>query len=188
MNKSIIILTSLFVASLASSSPDPAGTHAKPAQLRVSDNHRFLVTADGKPFFYLGDTAWELFHRLNREDYNRQPVKPVLDGESLYEDHPVSFKAKNFGHSIASDVRRPLYWNLFTGVFGHTYGHHSVWQMWAPPRTPVNNPRNGEAKGIGEFSNIGTREFTPPDRGEMMDWVLVLDEAAKGFLPPGTHK
>lgn len=29
---------------------------------------RFLVTEDGKPFFYLGDTAWELFHRLTREE------------------------------------------------------------------------------------------------------------------------
>ena len=36
--------------------------------LKVSDNKRFLVTADGKPFFYLGDTTWELFHRLNREE------------------------------------------------------------------------------------------------------------------------
>ena len=36
--------------------------------LRLSDNQRFLVTADGQPFFWLGDTAWELFHRLNRED------------------------------------------------------------------------------------------------------------------------
>ncbi len=36
-------------------------------KLHVSDNHRFLVYADGSPFFYLGDTAWELFHRLDRE-------------------------------------------------------------------------------------------------------------------------
>jgi hypothetical protein len=35
--------------------------------LRVSDNGRFLVSGR-KPFFYLGDTAWELFHRLNREE------------------------------------------------------------------------------------------------------------------------
>ncbi|MGI8635541.1 MAG: DUF4038 domain-containing protein, partial [Segetibacter sp.] len=34
------------------------------AQLKVSDNKRYLVTADGKAFFWLGDTAWELFHRL----------------------------------------------------------------------------------------------------------------------------
>ncbi|MDZ7604650.1 MAG: DUF4038 domain-containing protein [Cyclobacteriaceae bacterium] len=37
-------------------------------QLRVSDNNRFLVYPDGKPFFWLGDTAWELFHRLTREE------------------------------------------------------------------------------------------------------------------------
>ncbi len=37
-------------------------------QLKVSPDKHFLVYADGKPFFYLGDTAWELFHRLNREE------------------------------------------------------------------------------------------------------------------------
>jgi hypothetical protein len=39
-----------------------------PTRLRVSDNRRFLVREDGAPFFYLGDTAWELFHRLTREE------------------------------------------------------------------------------------------------------------------------
>ena len=39
--------------------------------LKVSDNKRFLVTADGRPFFWLGDTAWELFHRPTREDVSR---------------------------------------------------------------------------------------------------------------------
>ena len=48
------------------------GSRAQPLpRLKVSDNKRFLVTADGKPFFYLGDTAWELFHRLNREEAER---------------------------------------------------------------------------------------------------------------------
>lgn len=41
---------------------------AAPAVLKVSDNQRYLVDAAGKPFFYLADTAWELFHRLNEED------------------------------------------------------------------------------------------------------------------------
>ncbi len=36
--------------------------------LRVSSNNRYLETEDGKPFFWLGDTAWELIHKLNRED------------------------------------------------------------------------------------------------------------------------
>ncbi len=218
-----------------------------------------------------------------RVDYDRIPTKPVLDGEPIYEDHPVSFDAKKFGHSIASDVRRPLYWDLFGGAFGHTYGHHSVWQMWSPAKPPVNNPlqpwyeainqpgaaqmqharallesrpfltripddsilvtdrvatrvpgagryrfagtrdtegtfamvyapvgrpfrvrmevirgpqvkawwfnpRDGTAREIGTFPNQGEREFTPPDPGEMLDWVLVLDDADRRRPPPGTRQ
>ena len=37
-------------------------------QLRVSDDKRSLVKADGSPWFWLGDTAWDLFIRLNREE------------------------------------------------------------------------------------------------------------------------
>ncbi|HZY79837.1 MAG TPA: glycoside hydrolase family 140 protein [Cyclobacteriaceae bacterium] len=38
------------------------------AQIRVSDNHRYLADSTGQPFFWLGDTDWELFHRMTRED------------------------------------------------------------------------------------------------------------------------
>src|SRR3954451_857211 len=41
------------------------------AQLKVSSNKRYLVTADNKPFFWLGDTGWELFHRLTREEADK---------------------------------------------------------------------------------------------------------------------
>jgi hypothetical protein len=218
-----------------------------------------------------------------RVDYDRTPIKPVVDGEPIYEDHPVSFKAKELGHSIAGDIRRTLYWDLFTGACGYTYGHHSVWQMWSPGRNPINNPlmpwfeaidqpgagqmqygrwliesrpvlgripddsiiainrvptaipgagryrfvatrdadgtyamvyapvgrkfkvhmekitgpkvkawwfnpRDGKAAVIGEFPNAGQREFTPPDYGEMIDWVLVLDDAARNYPPPGSRK
>lgn len=36
--------------------------------LRVSADGRRLTLADGRPFFWLGDTAWELFHKLSREE------------------------------------------------------------------------------------------------------------------------
>jgi len=76
-----------------------------------------------------------------RADYARtNPVKPVIDGEPVYEDHPVNFKPKELGHSVAADVRRTIYWDLFGGACGHTYGHHSVWQMYAPGRQPINPP------------------------------------------------
>ncbi len=215
-----------------------------------------------------------------RTDYDRTPTKPVLDGEPIYEDHPISFDAKKFGHSTAADVRRPLYWDLFTGAFGHTYGHHAVWQMWSAGRQPINdpllpwrealdqpgatqmqhaknlllsrpflsrvpddsiivadrvptavpgagryrfvatrdregsyalvyapvgrsfkvrmdkisgakvkawwfNPRTGAAESIGEFPNTGERAFTPPQPGEQLDWILVLDDAGRDFPVPG---
>ncbi|MBO9597653.1 MAG: glycoside hydrolase family 140 protein, partial [Cohnella sp.] len=35
---------------------------------RVSSNGRYLVASDGKPFFWLADTAWELIQRLTRSE------------------------------------------------------------------------------------------------------------------------
>jgi Protein of unknown function (DUF4038)/Putative collagen-binding domain of a collagenase len=47
----------------------PAGASAAVApKLKITENRRYLQYENGKPFFYLGDTAWELFHRLNREE------------------------------------------------------------------------------------------------------------------------
>ncbi len=45
--------------------------HSTLEPLRVSENRRFLVTESGRPFFWLGDTAWELFHRCTREEAER---------------------------------------------------------------------------------------------------------------------
>jgi len=36
--------------------------------LQVSANKRFFQTADGKPFFWLGDTGWLLFVKCSREE------------------------------------------------------------------------------------------------------------------------
>jgi uncharacterized protein DUF4038 len=37
-------------------------------KLKVSPNKRTLINQNGEPFFYLGDTAWTLLKRLNREE------------------------------------------------------------------------------------------------------------------------
>jgi hypothetical protein len=74
-------------------------------------------------------------------DYARTPVKPVMDGEPLYEDHPIGFsQAKEYGYSLDAHVRQRAYWDVFSGAFGHTYGNHSVWQMYSPERKPINMP------------------------------------------------
>ncbi|PIQ20014.1 MAG: hypothetical protein COW65_17465 [Cytophagales bacterium CG18_big_fil_WC_8_21_14_2_50_42_9] len=52
----LFLLTSLLYGSTAT------------AQIKTTANNRFLQTQAGQPFFWLGDTAWELFHRLTREE------------------------------------------------------------------------------------------------------------------------
>ncbi len=269
--------------------------------LRSADDGRHLITfhprGNDSSSAYFHDEPWLDFNmRQNghnveytgrydktRADYDRVPVKPVLDGEPVYEDHPVAFAAAAQGHSIGADVRRAMYWDLFSGAFGHTYGHHSVWQFLSPERPPVNapllpwieaitqpgavqmqhgrallesrpflsripdddvivpaqvptsvpgagryrfvatrdeagtyamvyapvgrpfavrlnkitgakvtawwfNPRTGQATRVGAYDNTGTRTFTSPDPGEAIDWVLVLDDASKGYGAPGARR
>jgi hypothetical protein len=50
------------------------------------------------------------------------------------------------------------------------------------------DPRTGAAAAIGTFANTGTRTFSPPSPGEHLDWVLVLDDAARGYGPPGARR
>lgn len=73
------------------------------------------------------------------DDYANSPPKPTLDGEPRYEDHPVNWNPRN-GYFRDYDVRQSAYWATFAGAFGHTYGHHSIWQMWAPKHGKVNFP------------------------------------------------
>src|SRR5713101_277592 len=40
----------------------------KDLKLRVSPNGRYFIDQNGKPFFYLGDTAWLLFQRLDHQE------------------------------------------------------------------------------------------------------------------------
>lgn len=64
--------------------------------------------------------------------YNRQPTKPTMDAEPIYEDTPVCFNVKDLGTSNAYDVRVYTYLDLFAGAHGHTYGCHDIWQMYSP--------------------------------------------------------
>jgi hypothetical protein len=70
----------------------------------------------------------------------RAPAKPVLDGEPIYEDHPVCFNVKELGTSNAYDVRQYAYLDLFSGACGHTYGCHDIWQFYSKEHEAINGP------------------------------------------------
>ncbi|QHS56912.1 DUF4038 domain-containing protein [Mucilaginibacter sp. 14171R-50] len=80
-----------------------------------------------------------VYDRINAS-YNAQPTKPTIDGEPIYEDHPVCFNVNDLGTSSAYDVRKSAYLDLLSGAFGHTYGCHDIWQMYSPKHEPLNGP------------------------------------------------
>jgi hypothetical protein len=89
-----------------------------------------------------GERSYAAYIKLLIPDYNLNPVKPTFDGEPRYEDHPYNWQPEILGWFDEADVRQALYWNLFSGGFGHTYGCHAIWQMLAPGREPVGFARN----------------------------------------------
>jgi Protein of unknown function (DUF4038)/Putative collagen-binding domain of a collagenase len=261
------------------------------AGLGEGDGGRHLMTyhpMGGKTSAdFFPDEPWLAFHMLQSghnydnpnydriaADYARKPIKPCLDGEPGYEDHPAGFKAAN-GYLDAYDARKAAYWALFAGACGHAYGCHDIWQFLGPKRPPVTaartpwreakdlpgagqmrharallesrpllirvpdqsllksdpgrgtdhfratraedgsyafiysasgkpftvdleklsgdrlraswyDPRMGTSSPIGSLLRAGTREFRPPSQGKGNDWVLVLDDEAKGYSEPGT--
>lgn len=66
MNKHILLAGLLALAGVSFAQKPFAN-----GPLKISDNKRYLVHQNGTPFFYLGDTAWELFHRLTRDEADR---------------------------------------------------------------------------------------------------------------------
>ena len=70
------------------------------------------------------------------------PVKPTIDLEPNYEDHPVNpwpkWDTAN-GYFNDYDVRKQTYRSVFAGACGVTYGHHSVWQFWSAKEEKINH-------------------------------------------------
>jgi hypothetical protein len=89
-----------------------------------------------------GQRSFAIYKRIIVRDYNLKPVKPCFDGEPRYEDHPVNWNPDVLGWFDDADIRQAMYWNLFSGGFGHTYGCHPIWQMLTPGREPVGFARH----------------------------------------------
>lgn len=91
-------------------------------------------------------------------DYNRKPVKPVIDGEPSYEGIPQGLHDTLEPFWKDCDVRRYAYWSVFAGACGYTYGHNAVMQMH----------KHGDGRGV-----YGVREFwetaiNSPGAGQMI--------------------
>lgn len=156
--------------------------------LRVTEDGRWLQYTDGRPFFYLGDTAWELFHRLNRDEAERYLVNRAAKGFTVIQAVALAeldgLNTPNaYGHRplIDNDPARPDvkdgphndYWDhvdalvdraaelgLFIGMLP-TWG--DKWQPGGGTGPLVFNPQN--ARAYGEW--LGRRYA-----GKPILWIL----------------
>lgn len=81
----------------------------KHGKLQVSSNGHYLVHEDGTPFFWLGDTGWEMLHRLSREEMalylgkrrikEFNVIQTVIISEFIHSDKETNF----YGHSALID-------------------------------------------------------------------------------------
>jgi hypothetical protein len=118
-------------------------------------------------------------------DYRLEPVKPCLDGESRYEDHPVNWKPTN-GWFDDFDVRQAAYWAVFAGAFGHTYGCHDIWQMYAPSRMPISSARNNwydvlNLPGAWDMMHLRNLMLSRPFLDRVPDQSLIVEGQAEGM-------
>ncbi|MFO0888844.1 MAG: glycoside hydrolase family 140 protein [Isosphaeraceae bacterium] len=169
--------------------------------LRAGDGGRHLITyhpmGGAGSADWLHDEPWLDFnmcqtgHGFNHEnfrriaaDYARTPVKPCLDAEPGYEDHPAEFNAKN-GYLDAYEARKFAYWAVFAGACGHTYGCHDIWQFFAPGRKPITAARTPwrEAMllpGAGQMQHLRALIESRPMLARIPAQDMILGDPGKG--------
>lgn len=110
---------------------------------------------------------------LSRPYFDRMYDPTVVDGDPGYRyDHLLTTRGKDF-----------LFAYIYTGrSFSLQMGHLSGSQV----KAWWYNPQDGRSQSIGTFSNTGVQVFDPPGTSASgNDWVLVLDDASKGYSKPG---
>lgn len=100
---------------------------------------------------FIHDEAWLDFNMIQSgtdlradnaalvlRDYDRDPTKPVLNGETRYEhSHEVFFGRPAYGRRMnAHDVRKAAYECMLSGAMGHAYGCRDVWRFYDPAHGP----------------------------------------------------
>ncbi len=125
MKKTVYIL--LFLLSACSSIEEKMPQNTLPL-LQISDNGRFFQEENGRPFFWLGDTAWLLFSKLNREEVAQYLDDRAEKGFNVIQVmvlHQLEL-ANVYGDSalIRGDVSRPM------TTEGSTFENPDAYDYW----------------------------------------------------------
>jgi hypothetical protein len=175
---------------------------AMAAGLRAGDAGQHLITfhpnggATSASIFHdaawLDFNMWQSGHARNSpnyqgitSDYQRTPIKPCMDAEPGYEDHPAGFRLEQ-GYLDEYDVRKAAYWSLFAGAHGHTYGCHPIWQMWQADRSPISVVRRPwyealNLPGAGQMRHVRALIESRPFLSRIPDQALIASDPGEGF-------
>ncbi|MCF7805934.1 MAG: glycoside hydrolase family 140 protein [Candidatus Marinimicrobia bacterium] len=109
MKRSILVLFTLPVLLNACVNSDPG---SEISRIQISENGRFFIQEDGEPFFWLGDTGWLLFKKLDRDEIIRYLDNRQENGFNVIQVmvlHSVSDAINAYGDSalIDNNVARP---------------------------------------------------------------------------------
>lgn len=142
----------------------------------------YHTSGPGSTAWFLNNEPWLDFHGLQsghgrwvmnwqmvEHAYGMKPTLPVIDLESSY---PEFRHGRPPTVATDDDARRAAYWAVFAGAAGHTYGHHSIWQMHAPKYPGVASPKN-----------TGTMPSTPPAPRR---WATCVDSSRACPSPPSS--
>lgn len=135
---------------------------ASPPPLRVSDDGRFLVTLDGAPFFWLGDTAWSLT-KLTRDEIRRYLVDraakqfTVIQVTGGFNEDWMGFRESPF---VDDDTDRPResYWQQVDFIVDEAARqglYVDLVVMWGQAYRPAFQGDGEKARRLGLW--LGTR-------------------------------
>jgi hypothetical protein len=124
-----------------------------------------------------GHTSLNRNYDLVSADYDRIPVKPVVDGEGGYEGIADAMAPPN--KMEPHDVRRIAYCGVFAGAAGYTYGANGL--FGAASRVPTRGPSRAGG-GAARAGAEGIQDEGGQNRGPALPWKEALEMPAGGQM------
>ena len=129
-----------------------------------------------------------------QNDLKLQPLKPTMDLEPCYEDHPVNpwdgkWTRDSRGFFNAYDLRARIYRGVFAGGCGATYGHHSVWQfldtaLYATINvgdTIISWQQAINAEGANQIHHLKKLMLSRPDFKRVQDNSMIVSDKGSDY-------
>lgn len=148
--------------------------------IQIHATQRYFTTTEGQPFFWLADTSWELFHRLDLEeskiclDKRASQGFNVVRAVALTEPDGLNDPNVNGDKPFLDDqYYKPneVCWKNMDLVLDLNLGNlagNSLLGTWYDPRIGVKFP-------VGKMSKIRKSTVIPSSQGRGDDWILILE-------------